>query len=253
MSRPSSRAVKRYLAPAALGMSAVVLLAGPVSAQDISEQYDRTVPTGAEAMNMVVLDNIFIFFCAALVFLMQAGFGLVEAGLTRAKNAANIMMKNLMDVTGLSNDLVMQSAPMADREALLRIHPSAYLDEFKRLSDAGGGELGRRTPFGPGGFELAALSTGLAIAALNQVLSGQLTNAYALSRPPGHHCLPDDPNGFCLFNNIAVAIEAARASGQARRFAVLDWDVHHGNGTEAIFYDDPDVLTVSIHQDRNYP
>jgi acetoin utilization deacetylase AcuC-like enzyme len=78
-------------------------------------------------------------------------------------------------------------------------------------------------------------------------------NAYALSRPPGHHCLPDFPNGFCLLNNIAIAVEAAMADGLSARVAVLDWDVHHGNGTEAIFYDRDDVLTISIHQERNYP
>ncbi len=83
---------------ASLGVAAVVAMAGPAAAQS-ADQYDRTTAVGAEAMNMVVLDNIFIFFCAVLVFLMQAGFGLVEAGLTRAKNAANIMMKNLMDVS----------------------------------------------------------------------------------------------------------------------------------------------------------
>jgi acetoin utilization deacetylase AcuC-like enzyme len=85
------------------------------------------------------------------------------------------------------------------------------------------------------------------------VLRGDVSNAYSLSRPPGHHCLPDYPNGFCLFNNIGIAIEAAKAAGLAQRFAVLDWDVHHGNGTEAVFYDRADVLTVSLHQDRNYP
>ena len=162
-------------------------------------------------------------------------------------------LKNLMDVTGLSGALTMQSAAPASRDDLRRVHPAPYLDQFKALSDAGGGELGRRTPFGPGGYELAALSAGLAKGALFGVLEGRMHNAYALSRPPGHHCLPDYPNGFCLFNNIAIAIEAARAAGLAQRFAVLDWDVHHGNGTEAIFYDRADVLTVSIHQDRNYP
>ncbi|MBK5947772.1 class II histone deacetylase, partial [Rhodobacter veldkampii DSM 11550] len=75
----------------------------------------------------------------------------------------------------------------------------------------------------------------------------------ALTRPPGHHCLPEFPNGFCLLNNIAVAIRAAQAAGLARRIAVVDWDVHHGNGTEAIFLSDPEVLTISLHQDRNYP
>ncbi len=162
-------------------------------------------------------------------------------------------LKNLIEVTGLARALDMRGAEAATRDDLLRIHPASYLDEFKQLSDAGGGELGRRTPFGPGGYELAALSAGLAKAALAAVLQGGVHNAYSLSRPPGHHCLPDYPNGFCLLNNIGIAIEAARAAGLADRFAVLDWDVHHGNGTEAVFYDRSDVLTVSLHQDRNYP
>ncbi|WP_458791390.1 class II histone deacetylase [Yoonia sp. MH D7] len=162
-------------------------------------------------------------------------------------------LKNLMDVTGLSGELMMQGAAPATYDDLLRVHPAHYLDAFQALSDTGGGEMGARTPFGPGGFEIAALSAGLAKAALIAVLEGRLSNAYALSRPPGHHCLPDYPNGFCLLNNIGVAIEAAKAAGLAKKFAVLDWDVHHGNGTEAVFYDRDDVLTVSIHQDRNYP
>ncbi|MFU8824460.1 class II histone deacetylase [Yoonia sp.] len=162
-------------------------------------------------------------------------------------------LKNLIEVTGLARELQMFGADPATTDDLLCVHPATYLDRFKALSDAGGGELGRRTPFGPGGYEIAALSAGLAKAALFSVLQGKLGNAYALSRPPGHHCLPDYPNGFCLLNNIAIAIEAARAAGLAQRFAVLDWDVHHGNGTEAVFYDRADVLTVSIHQDRNYP
>ena len=162
-------------------------------------------------------------------------------------------LKNLIEVTGLAVELSMQGAAPASREDLLRVHPVHYLDQFKALSDAGGGELGRRTPFGPGGYEVAAQSAGLAKAALDAVLRGDLDNAYSLSRPPGHHCLPDYPNGFCLLNNIGIAIEAAKADGLARRFAVLDWDVHHGNGTEAVFYDRADVLTVSLHQDRNYP
>ena len=162
-------------------------------------------------------------------------------------------LKNLMEVTGLINELSCQSAPLADRAALARVHPESYLDAFKKMSDADGGEIGYHAPFLPGGYEIAALSAGLAVAAVNAVATGALKNAYALSRPPGHHCLPDNPNGFCLFNNIAVAIEAARAAGTARRFVVLDWDVHHGNGTEAIYYDDADVLTISIHQENNYP
>ena len=156
---------------------------------------------------------------------------------------------NLMKVTGLADELAVQSAAPATRDALLKVHPARYLDAFKEKSDAGGGELGLRTPFGAGGYEIAALSTGLVIAAMQAVAAGTLKNAYALSRPPGHHCLPEWSNGFCLLAKLAVAIEAV----QPLRVAVVDWDVHHGNGTEAIFYDRNDVLTISLHQEKNYP
>jgi len=162
-------------------------------------------------------------------------------------------LKNLMDVTGLTKELDCRSADIAPREVLERVHPAAYLDEFKAKSDAGGGELGLRTPFAQGGYEIAALSAGLTVAAIEAVTTGELQNAYALSRPPGHHCLPDWPNGFCLMANIAIGIEAAKAAGRAPRVAEVDWDVHHGNGTEAIFYDRDDVLTISVHQEKNYP
>ncbi|MXQ08667.1 class II histone deacetylase [Alphaproteobacteria bacterium GH1-50] len=181
-----------------------------------------------------------------LVQPMAAG-GLPESPETKRR------LKNLLEVTGLWEVLDTRSAAPACPEDLLRVHPQTFLERFKAVSDAGGGELGLRTPFGPGGYEIATLSAGLARAALFSVLDGQNLNAYALSRPPGHHCLPDWQNGFCLLANIAISVEAALAAGKADRVAVLDWDVHHGNGTEAIFYDRAEVLTVSIHQERNYP
>jgi acetoin utilization deacetylase AcuC-like enzyme len=179
--------------------------------------------------------------------LVQPGGGLPESPETKRR------FKNLIEVTGLLSHLSLRSADPATRDDLLRVHPAAYLDRFKALSDQGGGELGPRAPFGQGGFEIAALSAGLAKRGLLDILTGQARNGYALSRPPGHHCLPDRPNGFCLLANIAIAIRAAQAETPARRFAVIDWDVHHGNGTEAIFLHDPDILTISLHQDRNYP
>ncbi|TFL19026.1 class II histone deacetylase [Jannaschia formosa] len=182
-----------------------------------------------------------------LVQPISGGGGLPENPETKRR------LVNLMRVTGLMDVLEQRGAAPLTREDLLRVHPADYLDAFKAASDAGGGELGLRTPFGPGGYEIAALSAGLVADAVEAVLRGEMANAYALSRPPGHHCLPDWPNGFCLMANIALAIERARARGLARRVAVLDWDVHHGNGTEAIYAADPDVLTVSIHQERNYP
>lgn len=177
---------------------------------------------------------------------------LVTAGLPENPETKR-RLKNLLDVTGLLAELTVSSAPNATSEQLERVHPADFLAKFKAVSDSGGGELGLRTPFGRGGFEIASLSAGLSIAAISSVLRGDTKNAYALSRPPGHHCLPEFPNGFCLLANIAIAIEAAKAAGLAQRFAVVDWDVHHGNGTEAIFYGRSDVLSISIHQEHNYP
>lgn len=119
-------------------------------------------------------------------------------------------LKSLLDVSGLTARLQLRSAPPASDEDLLRVHPAHYLERFKALSDAGGGSLGQDAPIGPGSYEIARLSAGLAIAALDAVLAGEADNAYSLSRPPGHHCLPDQAMGFCFFANIAVAIEAAK-------------------------------------------
>ena len=107
--------------------------------------------------------------------------------------------KSLLDVSGLSQNLSVRSAPPAATEQLLAVHTAQYINEFQKLSDSGGGELGTRAPFGPGSFEIACKSAGLAIRAVEDVISGDLDNAYALSRPPGHHCLPDQGMGVLPF------------------------------------------------------
>lgn len=161
--------------------------------------------------------------------------------------------KSLLDVSGLTAKLDVRTAPSVSKGQLLKVHGKDYLAEFKRLSDSGGGELGARAPFGPGSYEIASLSAGLAVRAVDDVLKGDVQNAYALSRPPGHHCMPDEAMGFCLMANIAVAIEEAKAAHGVGRVAVVDWDVHHGNGTQAIYYDRDDVLTISVHMDGGFP
>ena len=162
-------------------------------------------------------------------------------------------IKSLIDASGLGERLAVRSAPPATEEDLLRVHPREYLQRFKAASDAGGGDLGDLAPFARGGYEIASLSAGLAIAAADMVTRGLYRNAYALTRPPGHHCLPDRPMGFCMLANAALAAEAVRATHRLERIAIVDWDVHHGNGTQAIFYERSDVLTLSIHQDRCFP
>ncbi|AHG21061.1 acetoin utilization protein [Chania multitudinisentens RB-25] len=162
-------------------------------------------------------------------------------------------MKNLMDVSGLSRHLSLLSAELAEEQDLLRIHPAHYLQRFKQLSDNGGGMLGEDAPMGPGSYEIARLSAGLACAAVEAVLKGELDNAYSLSRPPGHHCLPDQSMGFCFLANIPIAIERAKARLGLNKVAVIDWDVHHGNGTQHIYWQRDDVLTLSLHQDGCFP
>ncbi len=162
-------------------------------------------------------------------------------------------LRNLMDVSGLLAQLDQRTAKMAIEEDLRRVHPQAYISKFKALSDAGGGDMGVQASFSKGGYEIAKQSAGLAIAGVDAVIRGDLKNAYILSRPPGHHCLADMGMGFCMLANIAIAVEAAIAKHGLTRIAILDWDVHHGNGTEAIFINRPDVLTISLHQENCFP
>ena len=176
-----------------------------------------------------------------------AGSGHAESPETKRR------FKNLMDVSGLSKKVTFCSAAPSDEADLLRVHGEQYIREFKRLSDLGGGCLGEEAPFGPGGYEIAKITAGQAQAAVDDVLSGKFDNAYVLTRPPGHHCGINQPMGFCLFNNIAIAVEAARQKYALDRIAIVDWDVHHGNGTQEIFYKRPDVLTISLHQDGCFP
>ncbi|TRA95258.1 MULTISPECIES: class II histone deacetylase [Rhizobium/Agrobacterium group] len=159
---------------------------------------------------------------------------------------------SLVQVSGLAGQLGMPSAQPASIEDLLRIHTRRYLEDFKELSDTCGGDLGGTAPFAPGGYEVAAISAGLAISAVDSVVTKRAKNAYALSRPAGHHCLADKPMGNCLLANIPIAIEAARSRHGIDKVAIIDWDVHHGNGAQSIYYQDPNTLTISIHQEKNF-
>ena len=104
-----------------------------------------------------------------------------------------------------------------------------------------------------GGYDIAKLAAGGTYSAISAVLQGRVDNAYALVRPPGHHAEAHRGMGFCLLSNIGVAIRKARTEDGVRRVAVIDWDVHHGNGTQHVFYEDPETLTISLHQEQLYP
>jgi len=162
---------------------------------------------------------------------------------------------SLVEVSGLANHLVRIAPEAVTDEDILRVHSKEHVNRIKQESASlRGGDAGDGfSPFGPEGFYIAALAAGGASAALDAVLDGTVTNAYALVRPPGHHALPETGMGFCIFANAAIAIRKAQAANPDLRVATVDWDVHHGNGTQAVFYSDPSVLTISLHQDDLFP
>ena len=161
--------------------------------------------------------------------------------------------RNLLEVSGLLDSLVPIKPRYATEDEIARFHTREHIARIKAMSAENGGDASELTPFGKGSFEIAQLSAGGTMAALDAVVTGQVKNAYALVRPPGHHATADVGMGFCLFGNVAIAIMHARAVHKLGRIATVDWDVHHGNGTQSAFYADPTTLTISLHQDSLFP
>ncbi len=140
----------------------------------------------------------------------------------------------------------------AERAALERVHPAAYLDSLEAMAAAGGGALDPDTFLGPSSWESVLASAGVALTAVEQALSNQSGTAFAATRPPGHHALAAQAMGFCFLNNVVLAARHAQALGCAR-VLIVDWDVHHGNGTQALVETDPTIRFVSMHQYPWYP
>ena len=162
-------------------------------------------------------------------------------------------LRNLLEVSGLAARLRPIEARMATEEDILRFHTRDYLQRVKDVDAAGGGEVGPLTVCAAGSYDIALRSAGGVLAAVDAVIGGEVKNAYALVRPPGHHALANEGMGFCIFGNAAIAGKYAMAVHGLDKVAFVDWDVHHGNGTESAFWEDPRGLTISIHQDRCYP
>jgi acetoin utilization deacetylase AcuC-like enzyme len=141
----------------------------------------------------------------------------------------------------------------ATREELLRVHEPGHIDAMRQFADAGGGYVESDTVLSPRSYEVAVKAAGTAIEAVDQVLSGKHDQAVCLVRPPGHHAVPTAAMGFCLFNNIAIAARHALDAHGLERVLIVDWDVHHGNGTQDMFYEERQVTFFSAHRWPFYP
>lgn len=154
---------------------------------------------------------------------------------------------------GMFDDrLVVAPEPIA-LEAVGRLHSAQVIDRVRFASESGGGWLDADTYVSPASFEIGLLAAGAACQAVDIVLNGDAPRAFALVRPPGHHAEPLRSMGFCLFNNIALAAMHTLDQPGVERVAIIDWDVHHGNGTQSAFWSNPHVFFASVHQYPFYP
>ncbi|MBV7337091.1 histone deacetylase [Chloroflexi bacterium TSY] len=159
----------------------------------------------------------------------------------------------LLQKDGILEHLVQVESQPASVDALLRVHTKTHIDRVRQVSDRGGGRLDHDTYVNADSYQAARLSAGGVLQIVDAVMTGIADNGFALVRPPGHHAVPNRAMGFCLFSNVAAAARWAQDQHNIERVLIVDFDVHHGNGTQDIFYDDPSIFFFSIHQYPHYP
>lgn len=177
----------------------------------------------------------------------------VEPALHLSNYRLVMRTKHLIDLTGLAKELVRIEPYPARVEDVAVYHTDDYIARVKQICANGGGETGEGAPASPESYEVALLAAGGGMAAVDAVVEGRVRRVFANVRPPGHHAVADHGMGYCIFNNVVIAARHAQRRHGLERVLIVDWDVHHGNGTQVAFYDDPSVLFVSLHQDRLYP
>jgi len=155
--------------------------------------------------------------------------------------------------SGLWDQMMHVRARPAEVDEILWVHDEDYVEEVQAISKAGGGDLDADTHATAETFDVARLAAGGCVAAVESMLLGEIDSAMCLVRPPGHHALPSRGMGFCFFNNIAIAAEAAIRRGHRERISIVDWDVHHGNGTQEYYFARADGQYISLHQSLIFP
>ena len=169
----------------------------------------------------------------------------------RAQRLIAILARLKQD--GLWDKLVAIEPEAAREEDLLRVHTQEHVDAIKEACRRGEEFLDVDTVISPESFDVALLAAGGAKLACQKVIEGEVDRAFCLVRPPGHHATASRAMGFCLFNNLAIAARFLQQQYNLSRILIVDWDLHHGNGTQDIFYDDPSVFYLSCHQGNHYP
>lgn len=159
----------------------------------------------------------------------------------------------MLEKTGLAGQVEIRSPRDAKVEEIELVHPTSYIEKVRKMAESGGGYLDMDTPVSPRSYDAALRSAGAGLDALERITSGELDNAFLLARPPGHHATATRGMGFCLFNNNAITARYALRRKGMERVLIVDWDAHHGNGIQDVFYAEREVLYVSTHQYPHYP
>jgi acetoin utilization deacetylase AcuC-like enzyme len=160
---------------------------------------------------------------------------------------------NAIKESGLWEKLVHLEPSPAIVEQVAYVHDEDYIEALREFCAGGGGLMDPDTGVSPDSFDIALLAAGGAIRAIDAVVDGEVQNAFAAVRPPGHHAFPNKSKGFCLFNNVAIGARYLQKEHNLERILIIDWDIHHGDGTNYFFYQDPSVFYFSIHEYPFYP
>lgn len=190
-------------------------------------------------MTILIYDDIFLKH--------DTGYGHPENA-KRLENTLNHLKK-----IKLWKQLQLERPRPASLEEICLIHPQAYIKAIEQIACDGGGWLDGDTVISSNSYDAAVYAAGAPLAAIDLIMKGEDKNAFCLIRPPGHHATPTKGMGFCLFNNVAIAAKYIQSKYRLEKIFIVDWDVHHGNGTQDAFYDDPTVFYLSLHRYPFYP
>lgn len=194
---------------------------------------------GLKDMTLLIYDDIFLQH--------DTGYGHPE----NAKRIENTITH--FRQSSLWKQLQVEKPRAASVEEIGLVHPQAYIETIKKISDTGGGYLDADTVVSAASYQAALYAAGAPLTAIDLIMKGEERNAFCLVRPPGHHATPERGMGFCLFNNVAIAAKYLQSHYRLKKVFVVDWDVHHGNGTQDTFYYDPTVFYCSLHRYPFYP